>query len=87
MSAVTIVYTSLGPAGRSTLAMCISPSARPMSLTCLRSLGSSPGWSVKDGLVKFLSIKVWEGGFAAVPDGLQYMREGKVSAEKIEYRV
>ena len=38
---------------------------------------------VKDGLVKPLPIKLWEGGFAAVPDGLQYMREGKVNAEKI----
>ena len=42
---------------------------------------------VKDGLVKPLPIRLWEGGFAAVPDGLQYMREGKVSAEKIVYRV
>ena len=42
---------------------------------------------VKDGLAKPLPIKLWEGGFAAVPDGLQYMREGKVSAEKIVYRV
>ncbi|KAI0924688.1 hypothetical protein AcW2_005498 [Taiwanofungus camphoratus] len=32
-------------------------------------------------------IKLWEGGLSAVPDGLQYMREGKVSAEKIVYRV
>jgi len=31
--------------------------------------------------------KVWEGGLQAVPDGLQYMREGKVSAEKIVYRL
>ena len=42
---------------------------------------------VKDDLVKPLPIKLWEGGFAAVSDGLQYMREGKVSAEKIVYRV
>ena len=42
---------------------------------------------VKDGLVKPFPIKLWEGGFAAVPEGLQYMREGKVSAEKIVYRV
>ena len=42
---------------------------------------------VKDGLVKPLPIKLWEGGFAAVSDGLQYMREGKVSAEKIVYQV
>ena len=42
---------------------------------------------VRDGAVKPLPIKLWEGGLAAVPDGLQYMREGKVSAEKIVYRV
>ena len=42
---------------------------------------------VKDSLVRPLPIKLWEGGFTAVPDGLQYMREGKVSTEKIVYRV
>ena len=42
---------------------------------------------VKDGLVKPLPVKLWEGGLAAIPDGLQYMREGKVSAEKIVYKV
>ena len=40
---------------------------------------------VKFGLVKPLTIEMWEGGFAAVPDGLQYMRDDKVSAEKIVY--
>ena len=42
---------------------------------------------VKDGAVKPLPIKLWEGGLQGVPDGLQYMREGRVSAEKIVYRV
>ena len=42
---------------------------------------------VKDGAVKPLPIKLWEGGLQGVPDGLQYMREGKVSAEKLVYRV
>ena len=42
---------------------------------------------VKDGAVKPLPIKLWEGGLDAIPDGLQYMREGKVSAQKIVYRV
>ncbi|KAL1947847.1 hypothetical protein VTO73DRAFT_13571 [Trametes versicolor] len=42
---------------------------------------------VKDGVVKPPAIKLWEGGLEAIPDGLQYMREGKVSAEKIVYRV
>ncbi|EIW60398.1 GroES-like protein [Trametes versicolor FP-101664 SS1] len=42
---------------------------------------------VKDGAVKPPAIKLWEGGLGAIIDGLQYMREGKVSAEKIVYRV
>ncbi|RPD66607.1 GroES-like protein [Lentinus tigrinus ALCF2SS1-7] len=42
---------------------------------------------VRDGAVKPLPIKSWEGGLEAVQDGLQYMREGKVSAEKIVYLV
>ncbi|KAI0723773.1 GroES-like protein [Cerioporus squamosus] len=42
---------------------------------------------VRDGAVKPLPIKLWEGGFEGIPAGLQYMREGKVSAEKIVYRL
>lgn len=41
----------------------------------------------KEGAIKPLPIKLWEGGLTAIPDGLQYMREGKVSAEKIVYRL
>ncbi len=42
---------------------------------------------VHGGAVKPLPIKFWEGGLTAVCDGMQYMREGKVSAEKIVHRV
>ncbi|TFK92236.1 GroES-like protein [Polyporus arcularius HHB13444] len=42
---------------------------------------------LKDGSIKPVPVKLWEGGLGAIPDGLQYMREGKVSAEKIVYRV
>lgn len=42
---------------------------------------------VKEGLIKPNKIRLWEGGLNAIPDGLQYMREGKVSAEKIVYRL
>ena len=28
-------------------------------------------------------IKLWEGGLPAIPEALEYMREGKVSGEKI----
>lgn len=42
---------------------------------------------VSDGALKPLPIKFWEGGLEGVKDGLQYMREGKVHAEKIVYRI
>ncbi|EIW60399.1 GroES-like protein [Trametes versicolor FP-101664 SS1] len=42
---------------------------------------------VKDGAVRPPAIKLWEGGLEAIPNGLQYMREGKVSAEKIVHRL
>ncbi|KZT00987.1 GroES-like protein [Laetiporus sulphureus 93-53] len=42
---------------------------------------------VKEGKITPNRVHVWEGGLQAVPEGLQYMREGKVSAEKIVYRL
>ena len=42
---------------------------------------------VSSGAIKPNPIKVWDGGLAAINEGLQYMREGKVSGEKIVYRV
>ena len=40
---------------------------------------------VKDGSVKPINIKLWQGVISAIPEGLQYMRDGKVSAEKLVY--
>ncbi|KAI0698981.1 GroES-like protein [Cerioporus squamosus] len=42
---------------------------------------------VREGAVKPLPIKLWEGRLEDIQGGLQYMREGKVSAEKIVYRL
>ncbi|KAH9941947.1 GroES-like protein [Amylocystis lapponica] len=42
---------------------------------------------ISEGKIIPNKVKVWDGGLSAVKDGLQYMREGKVSAEKIVYRV
>ena len=42
---------------------------------------------LQDGNIKSLPVKFWDGGLGAIADGLQYMREGKVSGEKIVYRV
>lgn len=32
-------------------------------------------------------IKLWEGGLQGVSDGLNYMRDGKISGEKIVYLI
>ncbi len=42
---------------------------------------------VKEGKIKPLPVKLWEGGLAAIPEGFKYMKEGQVSAVKIVYRV
>ena len=42
---------------------------------------------VEEEVIKPPNIKLWEGGLAAIPDGMNYMREGKVSAEKIVFRL
>ncbi|KAB5590277.1 Zinc-binding oxidoreductase ToxD [Ceratobasidium theobromae] len=42
---------------------------------------------IATGKIKSNPIKLWPGGLEAVNDGFQYMREGKVSAEKIVYNV
>jgi len=40
---------------------------------------------VSSGAIKPNPVKKWEGGLEAIVDGLQYMRDGKVSGEKIVY--
>ncbi|KAJ1308344.1 hypothetical protein OPQ81_004054 [Rhizoctonia solani] len=42
---------------------------------------------VRKGQIKPNPVKLWPGGLAAVNEGFQYMREGRVSAEKIVYNV
>lgn len=42
---------------------------------------------VNSGKLKPNPVKLWPGGLEAVSEGFQYMREGKVSAEKIVYNV
>ncbi|KAF8596207.1 GroES-like protein [Ceratobasidium sp. AG-I] len=42
---------------------------------------------VNSGTVKPNPVKFWPGGLEAVSEGLQYLREGKVSGEKIVYKV
>ncbi|TFK91794.1 GroES-like protein [Polyporus arcularius HHB13444] len=45
-----------------------------------------PQW-ILDGALKPIPVKVWEGGLEGVLGGLQYIREGKASGEKIVCRV
>lgn len=81
----TLIYTALGRAfdfGPSKH-FPILPDDRAQIVEFLKKVPQL----VKNGAIKPASIKLWEGGLAAIPDGLQYMREGKVSAEKIVYRV
>ncbi|KAI0636514.1 GroES-like protein [Trametes polyzona] len=81
----TIIYTALGRAfdfgpGKH---MPVSDEDRDHMVEFLKKVPQL----VKDGAIKPPAIKYWDGGLAAIPDGLQYMREGKVSAEKIVYHV
>ncbi|KAI0636517.1 GroES-like protein [Trametes polyzona] len=81
----TLIYTALGRAfdfGPGTHFPVI-PEDRAQIVEFLKKVPQL----VKDGKVRPPAIKLWEGGLEAIPDGLQYMREGKVSAEKIVYRV
>ncbi|KAH9928552.1 GroES-like protein [Epithele typhae] len=81
----TLIYTSLGReftfAG--TMHFPVSEEDRAHMVSFLEKVPEL----VKSGAVKPLPIKAWEGGLDGLADGLQYMREGKVSAEKIVYRL
>ena len=41
----------------------------------------------KQGLLKGNKIKEMEGGLEGIPEGMKYMQEGKVSAEKLAYKI
>ncbi|KAI8982799.1 GroES-like protein [Trametes punicea] len=61
--------------------------ARPEDRTHMAQFLKKIPALVKDGLIKPMPIKRWEGGLEAIPEGLQYMRQGKVHAEKVVYRL
>ena len=42
---------------------------------------------VSSGAIKPNPIRLWEGGLEAIPAGFLYMKEGKVTGEKLVYRV
>ncbi|KAH9931719.1 GroES-like protein [Epithele typhae] len=42
---------------------------------------------VGEGGIRPLPVKMWEGGLDAIPDGLDYLKEGKASGEKVVFRI
>ncbi|KIJ34183.1 hypothetical protein M422DRAFT_35168 [Sphaerobolus stellatus SS14] len=42
---------------------------------------------IRDGKLRPNRIKLWNGGLDAIQEGLDYMRQGKLSGEKIVYRI
>ncbi|KAI8982823.1 GroES-like protein [Trametes punicea] len=81
----TLIYTALGRAFDfgSGKHYPVSPEDRAQIVEFLKKVPKL----VEQGAIKPPAIKLWEGGLAAIPEGLDYMRKGKVSAEKIVYRV
>ncbi|KAI0823565.1 GroES-like protein [Trametes gibbosa] len=81
----TLIYTALGRAfsfGAGAY-FAVSTEDRDHMVEFLKKLPQL----VQDHAVKPPKVKLWDGGLAAITDGLQYMREGKISAEKIVYRI
>ncbi|KAF8603438.1 GroES-like protein [Ceratobasidium sp. AG-I] len=81
----TLLYTALGRAFDygPTAHYQASPADRKHMASWIPKVESL----VNSGKVKPNPVKLWPGGLEAVPEGFQYMREGKVSAEKIVYNV
>ncbi|CAE6502755.1 unnamed protein product [Rhizoctonia solani] len=76
----TLIYTSLGRAFGNFPA---SPHDREHMASWIPKIEEL----VASSKVKPNPVKLWPGGLASVNDGFQYMRDGKVSAEKILYNV
>ncbi|RPD59285.1 GroES-like protein [Lentinus tigrinus ALCF2SS1-7] len=80
----TVVYTALGrPFSIGGMQIPATPQDKAHMVAFLKKLPQL----VRDGALKAIPLKRWEGGLEGIQGGLQYMREGKVSAEKIVYRV
>ncbi|KAI0093485.1 zinc-binding oxidoreductase ToxD [Irpex rosettiformis] len=62
--------------------------AQPEDREQVREWLTGPGIQfVKDGLVKPNPVKLMPGGLAGIPEGLEYMKAGKNSAEKLVYKI
>ena len=78
-----MIYTALGREFFMIKEYSASPEDRKHMAQFLEKV---PGF-VSAGLIKPNPVKVWEGGLNGINDGLDYMREGKNSAEKLVYHI
>lgn len=79
----TLIYTSLGMPFKLWIDWPPIPEDKAHMANFLKQVPEL----VKSGAVKPNPVKLWEGGLESVKDGLQYMREGKNSGEKIVYLI
>lgn len=42
---------------------------------------------LREGLLRPMKVHLWEGGLERINDGFQYMIQGRVSAEKLVFRL
>ena len=82
--AVSIVYSTYGL--KLDFLKTIYPGAPEDRAHTVRFLKKLPEL-VSTGKIKPNPVKLWPGGLDAINDGLKYMEQGKVSAEKIVYRL
>ncbi|EPS98739.1 hypothetical protein FOMPIDRAFT_1031239 [Fomitopsis schrenkii] len=79
----TLIYTALGKELKLGNGIPASPEDRAHMAQFLKKLPAL----VSAGVINPNPVKLWEGGLAAIPDGFKYMKEGKVTGEKLVYRV
>ena len=79
----TLIYTALG---RDFTLGSFFPASKEDRAQIAEFLTKVPEL-VKAGTLKPNPVKLWEGGLEGIEAGLRYMKEGKVSAEKIVYKL
>lgn len=80
----TLIYTALGRAFQYRQSRYeVQPEDRAHMAAFLKKTPEL----VRTGAIKPNPVKLWPGGLETVKDGLQYLREGKNSGEKVVYRL
>ena len=81
---VTLIYTSLGRAfDYRGIHYPASPEAKNHMVEFLKKTPEL----VTSGAIKPNPVKLWSGGLETVHEGLDYLKEGKNSGEKVVYRI